>query len=83
MRKITIKVKITLGVKRRSIKTNSTNVFFPMATTNGEKVTFRVGYIPVSEGMLSLLYGHQRKGVKEFLYIGRQRTHILEKYYNV
>lgn len=28
------------------------NVFFPMATTNGEKVTFRVGYIPVSGGIL-------------------------------
>lgn len=45
-----------------------------MATTNGEKVTFRVGYIPVSGGILSLLNGHQGKGVKEFLYVYWQTT---------
>lgn len=50
-----------------------------MVTSYGEKDTFRVGYIPVSGEILSLLYGHQRQGVKEFLYIGRQRTHILEE----
>lgn len=76
MQNITVNVKIALSVKRRSIKTNSTYCVFPMATTNGGKVTFHVGYIPVSGGILLLQYGYHRKGVKEFLYIGRQRTHF-------